>query len=941
MTLFKLIKDQWRLLSYVLLMTISTAASAQNIPILSLSEDLRLTRVSSLHWADPNNSATVEQVQTKGFESTLVKDRFNVPLKKGNHWFTFTFTNPTNQLLKPSIYIRQAYAHKVNLHYQQKGQWLSELNGTDIALQQRQVSSLEPAFLLTLQPRQSKTFYLEMQTKIKLLPFDIIQGDAKNSHKFRELHFTLVKIFIGAGLLISLINILMYLSFKDRVYIYYSAYTLSFISATFVVNSFDLLLGWQMEDRSFLFLTYHSMIIFISLFISEILNAKQDMPRINFILKLCRWLAVLIGVATLFDGNYFSYTLVAFIPVSVFFLGILIYAGVTGKSTARYLAIGISMFIGGILCVHAANMGLLPDNGLTEHAGLVGALAEMGFFSIALFKRVLSLNHNINKANATLLNMSQQAQAKLENTVAQRTLELQEAKGQAEQANEARGRFLTTISHEVRTPLNGILGMIEMMRHSSSPSTTEDHLVTLEGASQQLSSLVNDVLDFSKIDQGMLQLHLSSFDLWALIEQVRISFEHQARAKSIDLHITLAPSVSQQWHGDQSRIRQILLNLLSNAIKFTNQGHVSLKVELAPSGKGVSNKNTVQGLLFRVSDTGIGIGALDLKTVFNAYHQVHQSHQKHTIGTGLGLAIAQQLAHAMGGQVDVTSKVHQGSEFVLNLPLTACKEPDEVTLLDTPMLVPDDLPRMNLSHILIVDDSDINRKVAQAYLQASQANFILCSNGQQALDYFQDQAFDLVLIDLQMPDLNGIEVCQQMRRAEQRLQRTRCGIILNTADVRSELTTTAAEAGIDYCLFKPYTQGQLLQAIGLALAIDMPRSDLSEPMRLANDPGLDALRGSFLEQTTVTLQQCAQYLNAHKVNDLPALLHQMLGSTSLFGAHELHATLTQMMALVTPEDGDHNQANKHTNEAPDANELALQPLMLLAQQQLKAYQTEE
>jgi len=112
-------------------------------------------------------------------------------------------------------------------------------------------------------------------------------------------------------------------------------------------------------------------------------------------------------------------------------------------------------------------------------------------------------------------------------------------------------------------------------------------------------------------------------------------------------------------------------------------------------------------------------------------------------------------------------------------------------------------------------------------------------------------------------------------------------------------------------------------------------------MRLANDPGLDALRGSFLEQTTVTLQQCAQYLNAHKVNDLPALLHQMLGSTSLFGAHELHATLTQMMALVTPEDGDHNQANKHTNEAPDANELALQPLMLLAQQQLKAYQTEE
>ena len=176
-----------------------------------------------------------------------------MPLTEASHWFTFTLSNPTNQVLNPDVYIRQAYAHKVNLHYEHQGQWVSLLNGTDVALDQRQVNSLEPAFVLTLAPHQSQTFSLEMHSKIKLLPFDILQGDAKNSHSFRDMHFTLVKIFIGAGLLLSLINILMYLSLKDRVYIYYSAYALSFIGSSFVINSFDLLLGWQLEDRSFLF----------------------------------------------------------------------------------------------------------------------------------------------------------------------------------------------------------------------------------------------------------------------------------------------------------------------------------------------------------------------------------------------------------------------------------------------------------------------------------------------------------------------------------------------------------------------------------------------------------------------------------------------------------------------------------------------------------------
>ena len=326
----------------------------------------------------------------------------------------------------------------------------------------------------------------------------------------------------------------------------------------------------------------------------------------------------------------------------------------------------------------------------------------------------------------------------------------------------------------------------------------------------------------------------------------------------------------------------------------------------------------------------------------------------------------------MGGHISVTSELHQGSQFDLNVILEQFKVPQEPTQFNTQNLI--ELPQLSLNRILIVDDSDINLKVAQAYLQTTQAHLTLCNNGQQALEQFQAQPVDMVLIDLQMPELDGLEVCRQMRLIEQRLQRPKCGIILHTADSRPEIIATATKAGVDYCLFKPYTQTQLLQAMGLSSVINMSNSgsesepvsekesesildsesEPNTPIRLANDPSLEALKGAFFQQTTTHLQQCVHHLETHAMSDIPALLHQLIGSTSLFGAHELHATLTQINVIVNSleeagvlevedsgEDTDSVENKKKWAEhlAKPMNNTELERLMLLAQQQLKAYES--
>ncbi|ABK45761.1 PAS/PAC sensor hybrid histidine kinase [Magnetococcus marinus MC-1] len=396
---------------------------------------------------------------------------------------------------------------------------------------------------------------------------------------------------------------------------------------------------------------------------------------------------------------------------------------------------------------------------------------------------------------------------RLEKQVRMRTAELELAtreaelrKDEAEAGNRAKSEFLAIMSHEIRTPLNAILGTHELLSESALSSEQQRLMEISRNAGELLLNLVNETLDLAKIEAGKLDLEYTIFDLPRLVEEItqikRVAAEH----KGVRLESEMALEVPRFVMGDPDRLRQILVNLLSNAIKFTNSGTVSLQMS-----RGVADRT-----FFKVSDTGVGIAAHSMEKIFHPFTQADTSTTRKFGGTGLGLTICKHLCEAMGGDIQVESQVGVGSTFSVNLPL-----PRAESSMDEPS-APEEVIVEQVQaplRILAVDDAEDNRKLVQAFLAKSGHHLDLCEDGAQALDRFKREHYDLVLMDLLMPVLDGYGATRKIRQWEQQQHRLPTPIIALTAlSVRRDLDKALA-CGCDFYLTKPFRKHQLLDAI--------------------------------------------------------------------------------------------------------------------------------
>ena len=664
MTVFNAKTPLWLRLSLLLFILISDISVADNIPNFDLSDDTKLFKISSSYWADTKKTATPAEAKVQLVDGEFIKQHFSVPMADVNHWFAFTLTNLTDHALSKSVYIDKPYPHKANLHYQRQGQWLSELNGTDIALNKRKVYNVLPVFIVNLDAHESRTVYVEVHSKVKMLQFNFNIVESDNSRSIGEPHAIIAKVYIGAGLIISLINALMYFSFRDRAYLYYSAFTLSFISATFAINSYDLFFDVQLQDRRFLLLAYHSMTFFLSLFIGEIIQAKKNMPWVEGVLKTSRWISVILGIMTIFDGNYFSYILVATIPAAICFLITLVAANRIGAPYAKVLMVGVTLFIVGAFTTVLVNAGVLPSNVVSIHGILIGSIAEMVIFSVALFRRIVDSHA---EAEAALLTMAEQVSTSLEITVIERTKELNLAKQAAEQANEHRSHFFANINHEMRTPLNGILGIIGVIGQQDEKIVSARHFKTLKTASHQLSNLVSNVLNHSKLSSNAaLEIQSINFNLVDIVNELEDMFFNMAGDKGLLLSFQVQGDLIMDRHGDYVKLLQVLINIMANAIKFTHAGQVEFTVL----------QGELEGeLMFIITDTGEGIEKAQIEHIFTAYYQAPDRGCFQQDGSGLGLSISKTLTTVMGGALNVKSEIGQGTQFTLCLKLRSIIDP--------------------------------------------------------------------------------------------------------------------------------------------------------------------------------------------------------------------------------------------------------------------------
>ena len=913
----------WMRSLVVLFMLVASQSWAVALPQFEVSDSIKSQGLSTLYWADTSKVATPAQAKAAMVSGELITAGFIIPPQDTHHWFAVTLVNPTDHTIHPSIYLKQAFPQIVNVHYEQqlngqpKDKWVSLLSGTNIPLHQRLVWGVSPTFNLSLDAYQEQTYYLEIYSKIRLQRIDIKIGDVLHSSHFDLAHITLLKFFIGAVFLLSLITMLMYISVKETIYLYYCAYILCFIPMAIFDAALDLFFELPISDRSILYLIYNVLIIFFALFVGKALDAKQTLPWFNTMLKVSCVVSAVLAMLTLYDFNFFFYTLLFSLLLAVFVLGVAIYAAVIGNSSAQLLAFGIAVFVSCVVILRLTAFGLIPSNFFTDHAALFGSLIEMVLFSVVLFRRVITLNEDKNKASLLLLKLAHEAKAVLEKTVNERTLELKQATHLAEQANHAKGEFLATINHEMRTPLNGILGMVEMLQSKPSASEQTQHLSHLGAASRQLAGLINEVLDFSKIDQNLIVIRAEAFSSHSLVKDLTDLFSLSAEQKGIAFTIEVGGEVSDWLYGDMPHVKQILTNLIGNALKFTEQGEVRLSIgkrQLSDGQAESESKNKNHLITFEVTDTGCGMEQAQIKYIFSPYYQIEDQLQASELksikvgnfGTGLGLAISEGLTQAMGGFITVTSELGQGSCFSFNLVLPPSTAPHEDThaLLPAPQELDESQNCFIGINILLVEDSTINQNVITTFLQATGANISIFDTGALALAHFKDHSAHLILMDYRLPDTNGIEASKSIRAYEYDMGNQECPIVMHTADNRSSLSDKAQLAGIDQLLPKPFTQTQLINAIRQALG--KHSSNVCAPLRPNINPTLIHLLDDFVDQNLISVQLCADHLIRNDFENLSEELHKCVGNAGLFGADELLLTVSEIREkmLTQPYDTD-------------------------------------
>ena len=502
----------------------------------------------------------------------------------------------------------------------------------------------------------------------------------------------------------------------------------------------------------------------------------------------------------------------------------------------------------------------------------------------------------------------------LEMLVSERTAELAAAKEAAEQASQAKTTFLANMSHEIRTPMNAIIGLTHLAERSTRDQNQLHRLSKVSDAARHLLTIINQILDISKIEAGKLELEPLHFSLNQIVDHSTQMIIDRLQSRGLEFNKTIDPALPEVLFGDPLRIRQILLNYLTNAIKFTERGSISLSISLVAQ---TGNDLLVR---FAVSDTGIGIPDAHQARIFDAFEQADSSTTRRFGGTGLGLAIARRLAELMGGETGLNSRAGRGSTFWFTVRLQRGQSGQQESL---PALM-DDADQILTDHfrqsrILLAEDNPINQEVALDLLRSVGLQADLAVNGAQAVEMVEKNDYDLILMDMQMPVMDGITATRHIRQLP---VGRRIPILAMTANAFDDDRNTCLAAGMNDHIPKPVNPDVLFAALAHWLSTDLapppPEASTASvvfaPATLAEIPGLDyafglnavrgrvasyeRLLGKFARNHTGDFDLIRQHLRDGNIDEARRLAHSLKGAAGALGAAEIQKIAAQLEMAI-------------------------------------------
>jgi signal transduction histidine kinase/CheY-like chemotaxis protein len=710
----------------------------------------------------------------------------NIGFTTDHYWVRFEIENKTDNQIRYFLETARPVTDVVNLYtIYGTGAIRTQRNGDDLPFAQRSYGHRKPLFEISMEPRQKLRFYLELKSDGEVVNMPLLIRSPEGMFRTTLLEQIVFGIFYGILVIAAIIYLFFFFGIRIKSFLYYTCYVVFIGLMQFALDGYFYQYitpksGWFSDHSVIIFACFST--YFLGKYAQEFLNIKQYSPLLNklfnglYICILPVYLLVFLKNPRIFAYAYPLANVLGLIVLILIISSVVTLYRKKGPIDL-FFTMGVGCLILGFVIFILNNFNVLPNSFFTENSSKFGTGLEVIFLSLSMANYIRNINNERDEFNRLALVRS-------------------------EEMNDLKSYFLSNISHELRTPLNAILNMVESVMKDTEDEKIKGNCQIIKYSSHSLLSSVNDILDFSKIEKGELQLEKVEFEPVKVLEHLKNNAVNRAKDQGLEFRFSKAENIPDFLSGDVTRLVQIVNNVLSNAIKFTPEGFVAFHID------ALQKPNSRTSLVLTISDSGIGIPKEKLHGIFDSFSQNNIDNKRKFGGLGLGLYIVRTLIDMQKGSIVINSKVGEGTTCKITIDYDIIARQKEETALEAPVF---DLKGKS---ILVVEDNAINQMVIKMITKKwLNTQVFYTNNGHEGVEAVRENKFDIILMDLQMPVMDGYEATIAIRNGDAGQHNKNIPIIAVTADVMETTKLRVSEIGMNRYLSKPIKNETLFRTI--------------------------------------------------------------------------------------------------------------------------------